>query len=169
VNPKRKLMQVTLGLALLGTIAIGIANRPLRIWYHRMRLRQDLSFRPVSLKRSEGPLTLAFWRWRLLEGGRNAREQMKWRQEVDAPRQIAALERLGFYVRREFFLVDRYDPLPDWLLRLSDTTLEGVNKGADWPVIRFEPTTSNTVLVRITGTVPLVQTWTTTVHEHGGR
>ncbi len=117
---KRHAIRVALGAAVLAMILAAVANRPIRIWYHRKCLQKDMSFRPTTPTRSDGRLSLTYWRWRLLEGGRSRAEQLRRRQEIDAPRQIAALERLGYYAHREFVLVDTYDPLPEWLQKLSD-------------------------------------------------
>ena len=166
MSPKRNVIRVLLAIALLGMIAFALANRSVRVWYHRMCLHQDMSFSPTTRKKSDGPLSVTYWKWLILEGGRSRAEQMRRRQEIDAPRRIAALEQLGYYARREFVLRDAYDPLPDWLRKLSDKTMTSVIKGADWPEIEFRPSTSNTVLVHIIGPVPLVQEWATAVHDH---
>jgi hypothetical protein len=145
---------------------IGLANRPLRVQYHRVRLHRDMSFRGVVPAKSDGLWSLTYWRWRVLERGRSLSEQRRRRQDIDATRQIAALETLGYYIRREFALSDAWDPLPEWVKRLSDKTMKDVLNGADWPHIEFTQSTSNTVHVQIIGAVPLVQEWERTIHEH---
>jgi RNA polymerase sigma factor (sigma-70 family) len=157
---------VVVGVGILLAAGTTGTNRPLRIWYHRMCLRRDMSFQPVVPKRSDGPSSVTYWRWRFVEGGQSRAEQVRKRQEIDAPRQMAALEALGFYVRREFALSDSWEPFPEWLKGLSDKTMKDVINGADWPDIRFVRSTSNTVLFHISGPLPLVQEWERAVHDH---
>jgi hypothetical protein len=166
VSRKRNVIPLIVGAVALAMVAVALGNRPLRVWYHRMCLHRDVSFRPIIPKKSDGPSSIAYWKSRFLEGGRSRVEQVRKRQEIHAPRQMAALEALGYYARREFALSDSWDPFPEWLGRLSDKTMKAVINGADWPDIVFARSPSNTVLVHIIGPLPLVQEWARAVHDH---
>jgi RNA polymerase sigma factor (sigma-70 family) len=157
---------VVVGVGILLAAGTTGTNRPLRVWYHRMCLRRDMSFQPVVPKRSDGPSSVTYWRWRLVEGGQSRAEQVRKHREIDAPRQMAALEALGYYVRREFALSNSSEPFPAWLKALSDKTMKDVINGADWPDIEFVRSTSNTVLFHVSGPLPLVQEWERAVHDH---
>jgi len=127
-------------------------------------------FTPVHPKSGADHLSLGYWKWRLLERGRTADQQFENRQRIDAPRQIAALVALGYFAHRELALSDPYEsfpPGPLWLQKLSAKNLQEVRtKKGDWPDIRFVASTSNTILIHITASLPVLQEWEGAIRDH---
>src|SRR5439155_10365904 len=91
MSDKRNLTSIVVGAVVLTMAGLALTNRPLRIWYHRMRLHSDMSFTPLGPKNVTDHRSLSYWKWRLLEHGRTAEKQLQRRQEIDVPRQTAAL------------------------------------------------------------------------------
>ena len=149
---------------------LALVNRPLRIWYHRKCLRSDMLFTPVHPRSATDRSSLGYWRWRLLERERTPEQQQQRRQEIDAPRQIAALVALGYFAHREFALSDPMESFPFrplWLQKLSAKNLQEVRtKKGDWPDIRFVASTSNTILIHITASLPVLQEWEGAIRDH---
>ena len=56
---------------------------------------------------------------------------------------------------------------PLWLQKLSARSLEEVRtKNGNWPDIKIAASTSNTVLIHITGPLPLLQEWERAIRDH---
>jgi hypothetical protein len=113
---------------------------------------------------------MGYWKWRLLERGRTADQQFQRRQGIDAPRQIAALVALGYFAHREFTLSDPYEsfpPGPPWLQKLSAKNMKDVfTKKGDWSDIKILASRSNTILIRITASLPVFQEWEKAIRDH---
>lgn len=165
---KRYLVWMIVSAVALTIVALALNSRPLRIRYHRMRLRHDMSFVPVYPKSRTDSIN--YWRWRLLEGGLSQEKQKEKRQGIDAPRQTEILVDLGYYSHREFGLRIPWSAFEDdaqWVKNLGDKTMQDViSKGADWPDIRYSKSPSNTILIQITAPGSVVQEWARVVHEH---
>jgi hypothetical protein len=170
MSHKRHLISIVVCAVALAIVTFALVNRPLRIWYHRKCLRGDMLFTPVGPKSIADHSSLSYWKWRLLERRRTAEQQLQRRQEIDAPRQISALVALGYFAHREFALSDPMESFPSrplWLQKLSAKSLNEVRtKKVDWPDIRFVASTSNTILIHVTGPLPLLQEWETAIHDH---
>jgi hypothetical protein len=165
---KHYLVRIIVSAVVLTIVALALTSRPLRIWYHRMRLRHDMSFVPVLPKSRTDYMN--YWRWRLLESGLSQEKQIEKRQGIDAPRQTETLVELGYYSRSEFGLRvpwSAFEEDAQWVKKLGDKAMQNViSNGADWPDIRYSKSPSNTILIQITAPVSVVQEWARVVHEH---
>jgi hypothetical protein len=127
-------------------------------------------FTPVHPKSATDHSSLGYWKWRLLERGRTADQQFENRQGIDAPRQIAALVALGYFAHREFALSDPMESFPFrplWLQKLSAKSSKDVfTKKGDWSDIKIVASRSNTILIRITASLPVLQEWERAIRAH---
>ena len=170
MSHKRNLISIIVCIVVLAITTLALVNRPLRIWYHRTCLLRDMSFTAVGPKSIADHSSLNYWKWRLLERRRTADQQFESRQGIDAPRQIAALVALGYFAHRELALGDPYDsfpPGPLWLQKLSAKSMKDVfTKKGDWPDIKIVASRSNTILIRITASLPVLQEWERAIRDH---
>ena len=163
MNGKRHRSLLVIAATLLVLIA-AIGNRPLRIWYHRVRLYEDQHFQPVLPRWRGDP---RYWVWRIWERGRSADDQAIARGS-NAWKQIRALTALGYYAHRELFLsipIDQFPPGPQWLGELT----QGLTNRAEFPVIHVSASSSNTIQIGLTGRPELVQQFERVVSAHAGR
>lgn len=160
-----------LGLVVIALVAAALVawltSPSSRISHHRAGLRRSMSLMHSQPEDSRDRFRPRFWVW-YLEGFPSPDD----RGEA-ANRHSQALVRLGYFVHREFSLRAPWEPFapgPEWLNRLAEKAMqEVIASGADWPSIEFVRSPSNTVLVRMTAPVRLVQEWEKVVHDHEGR
>ena len=170
MSHKHSLISIVVCAVALAIATLALVNRPLQIWYHRKCLLRDMSFTPVGPKGVVDHSSLNYWKWRLLERRRTADQQFESRQGIDAPRQIAALVELGCFAHREFALSDpmeSFPPGPLWLQKLSAKNMKDVfTKKGDWSDIKLLASRSNTILIRITASLPVLQQWERAIRDH---